>query len=96
MAEKIKTLHPEGKQGVNISRAKYDTIHTAVLNVVEEQGEIRFKDLPTAVEAELEEPFDGSLTWYITTIKLDLEARGLIERVPGSSPQRLRLAQQEQ
>ena len=96
MAEKIKTLHPEGKQGVNISRAKYDTIRTAVLNVVEEQGEIRFKDLPTAVEAELEEPFDGSLTWYITTIKLDLEARGLIERVPGSSPQRLRLAQQEQ
>jgi len=96
MAEKIKTLHPEGKQGVNISRAKYDTIRTAVLNVVEEQGEIRFKDLPTAVEAELEEPFDGSLTWYVTTIKLDLEARGLIERVPGSSPQRLRLAQQEQ
>lgn len=95
MAEKIKTLHPEGKQGVNISRAKYDTIRAAVLNVVEDQGEILFKDLPTAVEAELEEPFDGSLTWYITTIKLDLEARDLIERVPGSSPQRLRLAQQE-
>lgn len=95
MAEKIKTLHPEGKQGVNISRAKYDTIRAAVLNVVEDQGEILFKHLPTAVEAELEEPFDGSLTWYITTIKLDLEARGLIERVPGSSPQRLRLAQQE-
>jgi hypothetical protein len=93
MAEKIKTLHPEGKQGVNISRAKYDTIRTAVLNVVDEQGEMRFKDLPTAVEAELEEPFDDSLTWYVTTIKLDLEARGLIERVPGSSPQRLRLAQ---
>lgn len=91
MEEKIRTLHPQGKQGVNISRAKYDTIREDILKVTGEQGEIRFKDLPAAVEAVLEEPFDGSLSWYVTTIKLDLEARDLIERVPGSSPQRLRL-----
>ena len=91
MEEKIKTLHPQGKQGVNIDRAKYDTIRAAILDVVGTQGEVRFKDLPAAVEASLQEPFDGSLSWYVTTIKLDLEARGLLERVPGASPQRLRL-----
>jgi hypothetical protein len=32
----------------------------------------------------------GSLTWYTVTVKLDLEARGEIERVPGVQPQRLR------
>ena len=93
MEEKILTLHPQGKQGVNIDRAKYDTIRAAILGATSAEGEIRFKDLPAAVEEALEEPFDGSLSWYITTVKLDLEARGLLERVPGSSPQRLRLVQ---
>jgi len=32
MDDKIQTLHPEGKQGVNISRAKYDMIHHAILD----------------------------------------------------------------
>jgi hypothetical protein len=33
----------------------------------------------------------GSVSWYTTTVKLDLEVKGEIERIPGSSPQRLRL-----
>jgi hypothetical protein len=94
MEEKILTLHPQDKQGVNISRAKYERIRKGILDVIEEQGEIRFKDLPAAVESKLQEPFDGSLSWYVTTVKLDLKARDLIERVPGSSPQELRIAQQ--
>jgi hypothetical protein len=32
----------------------------------------------------------GSVTWYTVTVKLDLEARGEIERVPRSRPQRVR------
>lgn len=46
--------------------------------------------IPTVVE-KLQGKFDGSVGWYVTTIKLDLEARRLIERVPGKSPQRLQL-----
>ncbi len=93
MEEKITTLHPQGKQGVNINRAKYEMIRAAIIDVVGEQGEMQFKDLPAAVEGSLQKPFDGSISWYVTTVKLDLEARGQLERVPGSSPQRLRLAQ---
>jgi hypothetical protein len=37
--------------------------------------------------------FDGAVGWYTTTVKLDLEARGVIQRIPKSSPQRLRMAQ---
>jgi len=40
----------------------------------------------------LQSSFDGSISWYVTTVKLDAEARGLIQRVPKSRPQRLRLA----
>ncbi len=92
MKEKILTLHPDGKQGVNISSEKYDIIRQAILSVLGEQKETRFKDLPAEVEQKLESSFDGSISWYVTTVKLDLEARGLIIRVAKSSPQRLRLA----
>ena len=92
MEEKILTLHPDGKQGVNISKAKYESIRQAILSILAEQEEILFKDLPAAVDRKLEGNFDGSISWYVTTVKLDLEARGLVVRVPKSSPQRLRLA----
>ena len=92
MVEKILTLHPDEKQGVNISKEKYETIRQAILSILGEQRETLFKDLPSGVERKLERDFDGSISWYVVTVKLDLEARGLIIRVPKSSPQRLRLA----
>lgn len=92
MSERIKTLHPEGKEGVNIEKEKYDWIKEAILASLQPQGEILFKDLSAAVEANLPGTFDGSIGWYTTTVKLDLEARGVIERVPKQSPQRIRLA----
>ena len=35
------------------------------------------------MERKLEGKFDGSIPWYMEGTKLDLEARGIIERVPG-------------
>ncbi len=32
----------------------------------------------------------GSVSWYTTTVKLDMEVRGEIERLPGSRPKRIR------
>jgi hypothetical protein len=89
--ERIRTLHPDGKTGVNIEISKYESIKQAILKRIEQHGIISFKDLPTAVEANLEEPFDGSIGWYTVSVKLDLEARGVIERIPGRSPQRIRM-----
>lgn len=93
MSERIMTLHPAGKQGVNIDKAKYDVVRQAILDSLAEQGEIPFSRLGEAVSARLSEPFDGSIGWYTTTVKLDLEARGELDRVPGKSPQVVRLVQ---
>lgn len=93
MGERILTLHPAGKQGVNIDRNKYELIRQAILASLAQRGEISFGELPAAVEAGLAGPFDGSIAWYTVSVKLDLEARGLIERVAGRSPQVVRLVQ---
>jgi len=92
MDEKILTQHPQGLKGVNISRARYDLVRNAILSIVRDYGEITFTELMMACEHKLSGKLQGgSVSWYTTTVKLDLEARGMIEKIPGSRPQKLRL-----
>ena len=92
MTERILTLHPDSqKAGVNIDQGKYEVIKAAILEVVGAAPEVSFSELRGSVRKVLGDNFTGSVSWYVTTVKLDLEARGLIERVPGKKPQHLRL-----
>jgi hypothetical protein len=92
MEERIMTMHPQkGKRGVNISRKKYDTVRTAIIDSLSGKNAMTFAELNQAVHQVLEGNFDGSISWYFTTVKLDLEARGTIKRVGKSSPQQIRL-----
>lgn len=79
MSEKILTLHPEGLKGVNIDRAKYDQMRGTILNSLTASNPSTFKELRKSVEQALDGKFDGSIGWYYTTVKLDLEARGEIK-----------------
>lgn len=92
--EKIETLNVTGAGGVRIDKSVYNAVKKAILAAVPRTGEgLLFKDLPREVAARVPASMfakRGSASWYATTVKLDLEARGLIERVPGSRPQRLR------
>ncbi len=94
MNENFLTLHPQGKNGVNISKDKYNVMKAAIVNVLQKQGEMTFRALNDEVRRQLEGNFAGSIDWYVTTVKLDLEARGVIERF-GKSPQQLRLTANE-
>ncbi len=90
--ERILTLHPQGKQGVNILRSKYEPVRSAMLESLRAAGgELTHTDLMAAVAARLTD-FPGSVTWYAETVKLDLIARGLLMRSKGS-PQILTLVQ---
>ena len=91
MKDMIRTLHPEKKQGVNISKEKYDVIRKAIFCVLQTEKEMTFMKLSRAVEKEVNGNFDGSVMWYVTTVKLDMEARGEIKRVANSRPQLVRL-----
>jgi len=92
MEEKFLTLHPDPtKAGVNINKDKYELIRDAILEVLKAKDGTLSMDLPHEVENSLKGKFEGSIPWYVTTVKLDLEARNAIERIAGVSPQRLRL-----
>ena len=84
MDEKVLTLHPQGKKGVRIDRAKYDAMKAAILRVLRGK-ELTHDELTHAVEDSLNGKFEGSIPWYMEGTKLDLEARKAIERVPGKT-----------
>ena len=89
--DRILTLHPQGKKGVNIDYTKYVFIKEYILSAIGKAGVITFSDLADMAVEEITSTFDGKVLWYLTTVKLDLEARELIERIPRTSPHQLRL-----
>jgi hypothetical protein len=93
-ATHIQTLNiTPGRGGFRVARDKYDATRKAILEVVRANGEgVLFSELPRAVARKLPKALfaNASVPWYTTVVKLDLEARGEIERVPGAKPQRLR------
>lgn len=89
--EKIMTLHPQGKAGVNILKRRYDFIKKFIVKTIVEHGAITFEKLGDMAIEQLTEKFDGKVLWYIVTVKLDLEAREIIERIPKTSPHQLRM-----
>ncbi len=89
--EKIMTLHPQGKKGVNILKRRYDVIKDYIIKTITTHGEITYAKLDDLASEELSTSFDGKVGWYIVSVKLDLEARGIIERIPKTSPHKLRM-----
>jgi hypothetical protein len=87
--EKISTKHPLGKSGKNISRQKYEAIKKAMLSALEKK-ELTHTELFKRLNTTLRGKFEGNVSWYGETVKLDLESRKMIERTP-SKPQKYRL-----
>jgi hypothetical protein len=92
--DRVQTLNPDPKKsGPRILRWKYEAVRRAILNALPmaEPG-LPFRDLTGAVRDRLGEDELGTLgsaSWYVITVKLDLEARGEVSRLPGGGPQRL-------
>ena len=54
--------------------------------------EVTYNELMNCVEKILPSGFDGLVSWYTETVKLDLEARGVLARNTRITPHKLRLA----
>lgn len=88
---RIMTLHPQGKKGVNILQRRYDLIKDFIIKTLTEKKQMTYQALDKLAVQELKDTFDGKVGWYVVSVKLDLEARGIIERVPKTSPHEIRL-----
>ena len=87
--EKILTKHPLGKSGKNIDKQKYEMLKKAILLVLQNK-ELTHTELFNHLNKSLKSKFSGNISWYGETVKLDLEARKIIERT-SSKPQKYRL-----
>jgi hypothetical protein len=87
--EKILTKHPPGKSGKNISKQKYDTLKRAILSALKNR-QPTYTELFNELNRSLRSRFSASISWYGETVKLDLEARKMIERT-NSKPQKYRV-----
>ncbi len=98
MARQVPTIMTKtvskDKGGTRIAKAKYDAVRKALLSVVPKRKDgIAFTELPKLVAPKLPAemlPAKGSATWLTVVVKLDLEARGMLQRVEGVKPQRVR------
>lgn len=77
--DKFLTMHPAGKKGVRIDRPIYDLARHTILGCLE-KGDRTHNELVECVEERLYVRIEGSIRWYMGSVKLDLESRGVIER----------------
>lgn len=88
--EQIQTLHPQaGKTNKRISLEKYLIVKENILSILSE-AQLTHTELMERLYENIKDTFEGGIQWYGETVKLDLEARGVIERT-GSKPEKYRL-----
>jgi hypothetical protein len=88
--EFIQTLHPQvGKTNKRILLRKYTFIKENLLAILADQA-YTHTDLMEELFARVNDAFEGGVQWYGETVKLDLEARKLIERT-STKPEKYKL-----
>ncbi len=88
-----RTPTPDKKGVTRIPKWKFDCIRQAIIDIVS-QNPIYFAELTAAVQERLEshELKDmGSLGWHVVSVKLEMEVRGEIQRLPTKGKQVLGL-----
>ena len=84
--EKILTKHPLGKTGRSINKQQYETLKEAILSALRNK-ELTHTELLDLLNKNLKRKFSGNISWYAETVKLDLEARKIVQRTSTKPPQ---------
>ncbi|MEO9209550.1 MAG: hypothetical protein ABI208_00550 [Ginsengibacter sp.] len=88
--ELIQTLHPqEGKTNKRIALDKYNFIKDNIMNILSE-SELTHTELMEELFSRVKNNFIGGVQWYGETVKLDLEARLIVERTK-TKPEKYKL-----
>ena len=88
--EHIQTLHPvAGKTNKRVLLAKYEVIKENLLAILADSTPTH-TELMEELYLRVKDSFEGGVQWYGETVKLDLEARGIVERTD-DKPQKYKL-----
>ena len=83
MATSVQLQHPAGKKAVRMDRSKYERLKTAIVDHLATTGGSTHPEMLQAMTAHFtrsSSKFEGSIPWHLEWVKLDLEARKIIER----------------
>ena len=87
--ELVQTKHPLGKRNKPVGKRDYEVFKAGILAALR-RAELTHTELLNGLTKSLKGKFTGNVGWHVMVVKLDLEARGVIERT-SSSPQKYRL-----
>ncbi|MFN7148996.1 MAG: DUF6958 family protein [Microthrixaceae bacterium] len=94
--EIFNATRPGGLDGWTMDADQYQAVHDLILETIDQDadddGTVRLQNVVDTIQSVLgdHELFPkGRLTNYVRYTKTDMEARCEIERIPGSSPQRI-------
>jgi len=87
--EQVLTKHPLGKSNKPVDKRDYETFKAAILEALRRK-DLTHTELLNELTKRLKGKFSGNVGWHVMVVKLDLEARDVIERT-SSSPQKYRL-----
>ena len=85
MTDRTPCRTPEGKSATNVPTWKFDACRDAILAELAD-GPVPASDMAARVGAHLTETQRadlGALGWHVTTVRLEMEVRGEIARLPG-------------
>lgn len=89
METKMQLKHPAGKKAIRMDTAKYDVLKNTLMKQLKAKGELTHEEMYRAIAADFKKnniAFEGSVEWHMEWVKLDLEAKKEIKRIPGTSP----------
>ena len=91
MEERIQLKHPAGKHAVTMAKEKYEVMSKAIIASLEKNIALTHTEMTQAVVNYFKKnkiKFDGAIEWYMESVKLDLEANKIIERISGKPSQK--------
>ena len=94
MMNNIAAVFPVIGGAADIDRAKYKSVHDAIIATLKERGPASIIELFEGVKGHLPADFKGPVQWCTFSVKLDMEARGELERVQVNRIHRVRYRSQ--
>lgn len=94
MEEKLQLKHPTGKKAIRMDKIKYDSIKKAILQHLKNNADSTHTEIWKSIEEDFKKNktiFEGSIQWHMEWVKLDLEARKEIIKIPETIPQKYKL-----